>query len=203
MGVGALSFSPAVFLDRDGVINRNVVNPSTGQWESPLTVDELSLLPRVPAALRLLREAGFLLILVSNQPNFAKGKSSLEELDAIHQKLLEMLRREGVAFTACYYCLHHPNGIRAEYSVPCCCRKPSPYFLFRARDEFEVDIELSWMVGDRATDIECGHAAGVRTIQILNPEESMSVAAKKIVPTFQVNDLFSAASIIVHSTIAE
>ena len=156
----------AVFLDRDGVINRNVLNPATGEYESPLTVAEFALIPGAREALLRLQEAGFLLFLVSNQPNYAKGKSSLAELDAIDAALRRELAAIGVEFAAFYYCLHHPEGVVAGYSGACICRKPSPYFLLKAIREFGLDAAESWMVGDRTTDVLCGRAAGVRTIYI-------------------------------------
>lgn len=156
----------AVFLDRDGVINRNVFNPATGQFEAPLTVKDFALLPGVCEALLRLQNAGFLLFLVSNQPNVAKRKSRLEELRAIDEKLRRAVKASEVEFAAHYYCLHHPEGETAEYSGPCACRKPSPYFLLRASREFGLDLRQSWMVGDRATDIMCGRRAGARTILI-------------------------------------
>jgi D-glycero-D-manno-heptose 1,7-bisphosphate phosphatase len=156
----------AVFLDRDGVINLNVLNPATGEYEAPLTGAEFALIPGVREALLRLQEAGFLLFLVSNQPNYAKGKSSLAELDAIDAKLKRELAAMGVEFSAFYYCLHHPEGMVAGYSGACICRKPSPYFLLKAIREFGLDAAESWMVGDRTTDILCGRAAGVQTIYI-------------------------------------
>jgi D-glycero-D-manno-heptose 1,7-bisphosphate phosphatase len=154
----------AAFLDRDGVLNRNIWNPVTGACESPLIPEQLELLPRVIPALCQLREAGYLLFLVSNQPNYAKGKASMETLDAIHGRLEAELAIAGISFAACYYCFHHP-----AITGSCLCRKPSPYFLFAARDIFDVDLTQSWMVGDRASDIECGRAAGVRTVAIGSP----------------------------------
>lgn len=156
----------AVFLDRDGVINRNVLNPTTGEYEAPLTVADFALIPGVRTALQRLHSAGFLLFLVSNQPNYAKGKSTLEELAAIDAALQHELDAIPVKFTARYYCLHHPEGSVPGYSGPCVCRKPSPHFLFRAAHEFSVNLAESWMVGDRITDVLCGKSAGTRTIMI-------------------------------------
>jgi D-glycero-D-manno-heptose 1,7-bisphosphate phosphatase len=151
----------AVFLDRDGVLNRNIWNPATGKYESPLTPEDFELLPDVIPALQLLRDAGYLLFLVSNQPNHAKGKAGMDTLDAIHRRLETALTAAEISFAAFYYCYHHP-----EFTGECVCRKPSPYFLFEARDAFGLSLAASWMVGDRASDIECGRAAGSRTIEI-------------------------------------
>src|SRR5580658_7313224 len=160
----------AVFLDRDGVINRNVWNPATLEYESPLTADAFELLPGVLSALAELRRAGYLIFLVSNQPNYAKQKVSMEILDAIHQKLIAATARAGIAWAACYYCFHHPEGFIQGYSGACVCRKPSPYFLFWARRDFGLELSLSWMIGDRESDVQCGRAAGTRTILIADGE---------------------------------
>jgi D-glycero-D-manno-heptose 1,7-bisphosphate phosphatase len=164
MGIGDLNTRRAVFLDRDGVINRNVFNPGT--FESPHDPRDLVVVPGAAASLQRLRDANFLLCLVSNQPDHALGKADLATLAAIHRQLETTLGTDGIAFDAVYYCYHHPRGITPGYSGPCECRKPSPYFLFTARSAFNIDLTHSWMVGDRATDIACGQAAGVKTIRV-------------------------------------
>jgi D-glycero-D-manno-heptose 1,7-bisphosphate phosphatase len=156
----------AVFLDRDGVINRNVLNPATGELESPLAACDFEFIPGALHAMRELSSAGFLLFLVSNQPNFAKGKSTLEQLASIHDKFLAGITLAGIEFAQFYYCLHHPDGIVSGYSCDCECRKPSPYFLLKADSQFNLDLSGSWMIGDRPTDVACGRAAGAGTIFI-------------------------------------
>ena len=183
----------AVFLDRDGVINRNVYNPATGEFESPLTVADFALIPGALNAMRALRSAGFCLFLVSNQPNLAKGKSTLEQLSAIHQKFLSGLAEAAVGFAEFYYCFHHPNGVVSGYSRHCECRKPSPHFLLTASSQFDVDLRRSWMVGDRQTDIECGGAAGTRTILI---QSARPHAGEGTRPDAVAPDLRTAAQLI-------
>jgi D-glycero-D-manno-heptose 1,7-bisphosphate phosphatase len=200
MGVGALNKRAAVFLDRDGVINRNVLNPSTGTWESPLTVEGFEMMPNALVALRALRKAGFLLFVVSNQPNYAKAKATLQTLEGIHKHFLNILSKEQIEFAAFYYCLHHPQGVVPEYSGPCRCRKPSPFFLLQARDVFCLDMKQSWMLGDRDSDIECGLAAGVRTIRVFNIDEGNRAASGESHAEFQVNDLEEAVTIILDAT---
>lgn len=156
----------AVFLDRDGVLNSLVLNPGTGRLESPLSREQFRLIDGVAPALFRLQSAGYALVLVSNQPNFALGKSSLETLSQIHQELVAELLYAGVHFTRYCYCLHHPKGVTPGYSGLCICRKPSPWFLLRARDDLGVSLAQSWMIGDQPTDVQCGRAAGVRTIRI-------------------------------------
>ncbi|MGH9587288.1 MAG: D-glycero-alpha-D-manno-heptose-1,7-bisphosphate 7-phosphatase [Acidobacteriaceae bacterium] len=180
---------PAVFLDRDGVINRNVFNPATGSYEAPLTAAGFALAPGAVQALHNLQSAGYLLFVVSNQPNYSKGKASLEDLASIDQKMRRELDASGVVLNGVYYCLHHPLGIVPEYSGPCGCRKPSPYFLLRAIRQFRLDPSRSWMIGDRETDILCGHAAGVRTIYISETSRNPNA-------NFMAPDLLDAATLI-------
>ncbi|AXC11796.1 D-glycero-D-manno-heptose 1,7-bisphosphate phosphatase [Acidisarcina polymorpha] len=193
-----MSQRSAIFLDRDGVINRNVLDPLTHEYGAPLRAKDFELLPGVLPALATLQQAGFRLFLVSNQPNYAKGKSSLEELAAIHQCLASELGFAGIMFTEFYYCYHHPAGIEAGYSGHCDCRKPSPYFLLQAKVKFDLALEECWMVGDRESDIECGQAAGVRTIRVA---EDLSAAGESnlIAADYQARSLADAVQIILTS----
>ncbi len=151
----------AVFLDRDGVLNRNVFYSDTGCYESPRNAAELQVYPGVLPALRKLRGAEFRLILVSNQPNAAKGKCTRDELHAIHGRLSAELNAGGISLDAAFYCYHHP-----DHTGPCVCRKPHPYFLYRAAGAFHLDLRSCWMIGDRLSDIACGRRAGTSTIWV-------------------------------------
>lgn len=183
MGANRAAPRPAVFLDRDGVINRNVFNPATGSHEAPLTAADFVLVPGATQALHQLQAAGFLLFIVSNQPNYAKGKSTLKDLAAIDTRMRRELTSSGITLSAIYYCLHHPNGIIPEYTGPCACRKPSPYFLLCAIRQFHLAPGRSWMIGDRETDILCGHAAGVRTILVSAEPASLYSNTNFAIPT--------------------
>jgi D-glycero-D-manno-heptose 1,7-bisphosphate phosphatase len=156
----------AVFLDRDGVINCNVFNPMTGSFESPHRPQDFRFRPRTLQALRHLRAAGIPYFLVSNQPSYAKGKTSMAALNAIAERCDALLASKGLGFQESFYCFHHPDGLVPDMSGPCPCRKPSPYFLRLAAERYRIDLSISWMVGDRDTDVLCGQAAGTRTILI-------------------------------------
>jgi D-glycero-D-manno-heptose 1,7-bisphosphate phosphatase len=188
--------SRAVFLDRDGVINRNVLDPLSGEWGAPLRGEDFELAPGAIEGMRSLQDAGFLLFLISNQPNYAKGKSSLEELAEVHRRLTAELAAAGITFAEFYYCYHHPRGIVEGYSGPCECRKPSPYFVVEASRKFGLELRESWIAGDRATDIECGRAAGLRTIRVAEDHPSRRNPAE-IEADFEARDLKDAAAIIV------
>ena len=161
---------PAAFLDRDGVLNELVPDPVSGAPESPLQVEDVRLLPGAAAAARAAgASAGIALVCVSNQPAAAKGKVSVEQLHAVHERVLELLAREGVRLDASRLCLHHPEGVVPELSGPCACRKPAPGMLLDAAAALGLDLGASWMVGDTDADVAAGRAAGCRTVLIEYP----------------------------------
>ena len=179
----------AVFLDRDGVINANVFYADTVEVEAPRKAEDFTILPGALEAMTRLQAAGFLLFLVSNQPNQAKRKATRADHDAIQAKLTAALDGAGIKVEEFFYCFHHPKGIEPSLSGACDCRKPSPFFLNQARDTHNLDMMQSWMVGDRDTDIQCGKAAGVRTIFI-------SEGAKEMGANHATTSLAEAAGII-------
>jgi D-glycero-D-manno-heptose 1,7-bisphosphate phosphatase len=197
MGIGNL-MRAAVFLDRDGVLNALVMNPATGRAESPLTPHDVQVPDGVLPALFRLQAAGYPLILVSNQPNYALGKSTLESLGEIHNRLVTELLHAGIHFTRFCYCLHHPKGVLAGFSGLCVCRKPSPWFLLRARDDLDLSLADSWMIGDQPTDIQCGRAAGTHTIR-LGSDSGLSGHRNGCSPDYAVGSLAQAADVILGS----
>ena len=144
----------AVFLDRDGVINRALERDRKPY--PPQSLAEFEILPEVPAACARLKAAGFLLVLVTNQPDVGRGTLPKETVKTIHAEMCRRLPIDRVE--VCY----HPGQGASE----CDCRKPKPGMLVRAAHALKVDLAQSWMVGDRWRDIDCGHAAGCRTIFI-------------------------------------
>jgi D-glycero-D-manno-heptose 1,7-bisphosphate phosphatase len=139
----------AVFLDRDGVINRAVVRD--GKPHPPDSIEELEVLPGVPDALLKLRGAGFRLIVVTNQPDVARGTQTREVVEAMHVRLMSELPVDDVVT-----CYHDGDG--------CDCRKPKPGALLDAAHRHGVELEQSFMVGDRWRDIEAGQRAGCRCL---------------------------------------
>jgi len=149
----------ALFLDRDGVLNDLVFYESSGEWESPRRASDLKMMDDVTEPLRRAAEAGWLLFIVTNQPSYAKGKTSLEDLREVHGRVVASL---GVPITRSYQCFHHPDE-------RCVCRKPSAYFLREAQQQFDIDLGQSWMIGDQDSDLACGRAAGCRVALIEHP----------------------------------
>ncbi|MFI5004196.1 MAG: D-glycero-alpha-D-manno-heptose-1,7-bisphosphate 7-phosphatase [Solirubrobacterales bacterium] len=164
-----MSGSAAVFLDRDGVLNELVPDPRSGAPESPLAVADVRLLPGAAAAAARLARAGFVLACVSNQPAAAKGLVSVEELLAVHRRVIELLAGEGVELASTRLCLHHPQGVVPGLAGPCSCRKPAPGMLLDIAAALGVDLCASWMVGDTDADVAAGRAAGCGTVLVEHP----------------------------------
>ena len=184
----------AVFLDRDGVLDELILNPATGDYEPPHRIEDMKLFPYVIECLRKIQNAGYDLFLVSNQPDYAKGKTTLEALEKVHKKFDQLLTSQGIYFREYYYCYHHPQGIINEYSSECVCRKPKTFFLFKAEEDYNIELGNSWMIGDRDTDIQCGKVAGTKTILI---EEPLSWKKRgKSQPDYRAQNLTEAVDII-------
>jgi D-glycero-D-manno-heptose 1,7-bisphosphate phosphatase len=162
----------AVFLDRDGVINELVLDPRSGTAESPYDPADVRLMEGVPAALRRLREAGYALVSVSNQPAAAKEITSLESLEAVHRRVVEALAADGVSLDSWRYCHHHPDATEPSLRALCACRKPEPGMIIEAAEQLGLDLARSWVVGDADRDIEAGRAAGCRTVLVENPRSA-------------------------------
>lgn len=140
---------PAVFLDRDGVINRALIRD--GAPHPPASLRDLEILPYVPEALSALKARGYSLVVVTNQPDVARGTSSRELVDNIHERLKSTLDLDAI-----FTCFH-------DNADACDCRKPKPGLLYRAAHDLSIDLPSSFMVGDRRRDVEAGKRAGCRT----------------------------------------
>jgi D-glycero-D-manno-heptose 1,7-bisphosphate phosphatase len=184
----------AVFLDRDGVLVSLVYHPASGQYEPPHAVTEFSLCPGVVPALCRLRAAGYALILVSNQPDYAKGKATREALDAVHRAFIAAVSESGVDFAACYYCYHHPAAVVPALRQACRCRKPGTLFVEEAHRKFDLVLPQSWFIGDSDVDIQCGRRSGMQTIMIENPHSAQRRPGERA--DVHVADLSAAAAVV-------
>ncbi|MHC1698554.1 MAG: D-glycero-beta-D-manno-heptose 1,7-bisphosphate 7-phosphatase [Geobacteraceae bacterium] len=183
-----LRLHKAVFLDRDGVIN-----VEKGYLHR---IEDFEFLPGVPQALRLLKEAGFLLVVVTNQSGVARGFYSLETVHEIHRHLQKELAVAGVALDGFYICPHHPEHGAADSAGECDCRKPLPGMIERAISDFRIDPARSFLVGDKLSDIDAGRAAGCRTLLV---RTGYGAKAAEAVPDDVpiVDDLPAAARLII------
>ncbi len=149
---------PAIFLDRDGTISKEV-----NLLSNP---DQLELIEGAAEAIRLINESDYLAVIVTNQPVIARNLCSIEELEYIHAKLETMLGSKGAYINAIYYCPHHPDkgypGERPEYKLDCECRKPKAGMLLKASKDWNIDLRRSYMVGDTERDVMAGHNAGCK-----------------------------------------
>lgn len=148
----------AIFLDRDGVINRHI-----GFLRH---IDDFELIEGVSDAIRLINQSGYLAVVVTNQPVIARGEVTWDELHEIHRKMETLLGKDGAYIDGLYICPHHPDkgfeGERPEYKFDCDCRKPKPGLLLKAALDFNIDLSQSYMIGDNSTDVEAGQSAGCK-----------------------------------------
>lgn len=149
---------PAVFLDRDGTINqeRNYLH----------RIEEFELIPGVPQALKKLQEAGFLLVVVSNQSGVARGYFSLQDVARLNEHMSRQLAQYGVVIDAIYICPHHPTAGIGEFLQDCNCRKGKPGLLLQAAQDLNIDLQRSYMIGDKLSDIEAGAAASCPSLLV-------------------------------------
>jgi len=169
---------PALFLDRDGILNEMVYDENHGLLDSPRRPEQVRLVPGAAFLIRAAQTAGMPAVVVTNQPGIAKGTLTLENLAAVNRRLADLLGAEGASWDALYFCPHHPRGAGHSnpYVCDCDCRKPGPGMLLRAARELRIDLHNSWMVGDGLTDVQAGRAAGCHTMLVANMKSELVAA---------------------------
>jgi D-glycero-D-manno-heptose 1,7-bisphosphate phosphatase len=190
----------AVFLDRDGVLIHDV--------HLLTRCDQVELYACAAQAIHDLHGAGFIVVVVTNQTVVARGLASEQEVKQVHAWIQELLHKvEGAQVDRFYFCPHHPNASLPAYRMECSCRKPSPGMLHRAACDLSIDLQSSWMVGDRISDIIAGSRAGCRTILVETgkhtdpPIESKDLDVTGISADFCCADLIAAVKMILGGTI--
>jgi D,D-heptose 1,7-bisphosphate phosphatase len=185
---------PAVFLDRDGTLCVEKGHLRTSE--------DLELLPGVGATLRALRQAGYRLVVLTNQPVIARGEATEREVAAIHRRLEWELGKEGAYLDAIYICPHHPDrgfpGERAELKIPCECRKPGTKLFEQACHDLGIDAANSWMIGDQSRDIEMARRAGLQSVLVQTGAAGRD-GQFSASPDHIAEDLVAAAAVIVQS----
>ena len=161
-GKNLVNKQKAVFIDRDGTINKYV---------GFLTdIEDFELIDGVTDAVKKINSSGYLAIVVTNQPVVARGEVSFSELDRIHNKMETELGLRGAYLDAIYYCPHHPHrgydGEVTELKIECDCRKPKPGMLFKAENDFNINLNQSYMIGDGENDVKAGLDAGCKSILV-------------------------------------
>jgi D,D-heptose 1,7-bisphosphate phosphatase len=191
IGAGDVRSRAAVFLDRDGTLNA-----AKGHIRS---AGELEILPGVPESLRLLREAGYLLVLLTNQPVIARGEATEADVAAVHRRLESEIGKHGAYLDRIYVCPHHPDsgfpGERVELKIACNCRKPATGLFEQATRDLNIDAGASWMIGDHPRDIEMARRAGLRSILLCTPGGEPGTAVSSA-PDYEASTFEEAARMV-------
>ncbi len=184
-----MSLFPAVFLDRDGTINEEV-----GYLNH---ISRLKILPGVPQAIKKLKEAGFKVFIVTNQSGPARGYFPESLVEEIHREIQRRLQREGAQIDDFFVCLHHPNE-------NCACRKPKTGLVEKALSQYPIDLQKSYVIGDRLLDIELALNVGIKGILVLTGygmgEAQYLLPQKAYKPYYIAKDLLSAVDFILRDS---
>ena len=185
---------PAVFLDRDGTINEQMgyINHSS----------RFVLLPGAARGIRLLNEAGFLALVVSNQSGVARGYFPIELVHEVHERMRRALGAAGAEVDGVFFCPHHPAGEVPEYAVECTCRKPKPGLIHQAESRFRIDMTRSYVIGDRVSDLELAAECGLKGILVETGygrgDRQYVLPGKRVQPAHVARDLEAAVRWILH-----
>lgn len=171
-----MSEKKALFIDRDGVINR-MVRYAYG-WDSPQRIEDVKLVNGIEKIIGWANDQKIPVIEITNQPGVAKGKLEQDESEAIQRRVEVLLKRKRAQIDGVYICPHHPEGVVPELSVVCDCRKPKPGLLLKAAKDLGIDLEKSIFLGDNETDALAGKAAGCKTILYLHHENEPEKVAR-------------------------
>ncbi len=191
----------AIFLDRDGVVNK-LVYLEDGRIDTPFLPKQFELLPNVGLAIKNMRKLGYSIIIASNQPNVGRRLITLRTFELIRKKMFAALARYGTTIDADYYCFHSSDAAIPAYKKICDCRKPKPGLLKRAAQDLNIDLRQSYMVGDGFADIEAGKKAGCKTILLSHYSSLLSklIERKKVYPDWIEENILDVVKIISKDT---
>lgn len=167
---------PAIFLDRDGVVNKDI-----GYFTDPT---ELIIPSSSINGLRRLYKAGFKLIIITNQSGIARGLMTEKDVRFLHNIIFTILKKYQIILTGIIYCPHHPTDGTGEYTKECECRKPSPGMIIEAAQKFNIDLKKSYLVGDRFSDIQAGINAGLKSSILIKSKHKILDHEKKCASTY-------------------
>jgi D-glycero-D-manno-heptose 1,7-bisphosphate phosphatase len=178
----------AVFLDRDGTINI--------EKEYLCRVEDFEFIPGAPEAIKKLKDAGFLVIVVTNQSGVARGYFGIDDVHDLHDHMQRELTAFGTSIDAFYLCPHHPEEGKGVYRCECECRKGAPGLLLQASADYAIDLESSYMIGDKLTDVEAGERAGCTPIMVMTGYGNEGVRRLDVGRARVCDDLSVAAELI-------
>ena len=182
----------AIFLEKDGSLVEDLPHDVKMHFEPR----RIRLGSGAGPALRLLARLDYRFFVVSHQPGIAQGRLRDSAMEAVGDRLTDLLFRENLTLDGFYYCPHDPLGTVAPYAVECHCRKPQPGLLLKASFEHTIDLRASWVIGDVLHDVEAGNRAGCRTVLLDNGKESEWRLGPRRIPTRMASDLYAAAVLI-------
>lgn len=164
---------PAAFLDRDGVLN--IDHGYTHR------IDQLEWVEGAQQSVRMLNDAGVLVIVVTNQAGVARGLYGEDKVRAFHAHMQDVLRQQGAHIDAFYYCPHHPEGVIAQFAIKCACRKPGTGMLAQAANDWPIDLNRSFLIGDKASDLEAAAAFDIPGLKFDHARDSLiEIVGKQI-----------------------
>ena len=178
----------AVFLDRDGTINV--------EKDYLYKIEAFEFIPGAQEAIKRLKEAGFVVIVVSNQSGVSRGYFDEDAVNRLHQHIQSELTAYGTSIDAFYFCPHHPDKGLGDYKVDCNCRKGKPGMLLQAAREHDIDLQNSFMVGDKLADIEAGERAGCKSILVLTGYGEATALTPEAASVVKCQDLGCASTLI-------
>ncbi len=185
-----------VFIDRDGTIN--IDHGYVG------SIERFELFEPTIAGLKKLSDAGFRIVVVTNQSGVARGYFTEEDVENVNQYMIDMLKQHGIEIEAVLYCPHHEKGTIAEYTIKCNCRKPELGLFNIASEKYRIDKKSSFMIGDKLSDIHWGRKAGLTSILVRTGEGNKTFInmdhSDPLKPHFVVNNILSAAKLILKQT---
>ena len=185
----------AVFLDRDGTIN---VEKSYLH-----KIEDFEFIPGAPEAIKRLKDAGFLVIVVSNQSGIGRGYFDEQAVDKLHRYIQSELAKHSTSIDAFYFCPHHPEQGVGDYKVDCDCRKGNPGMLLQAAKERDIVLQQSFMIGDKLADIEAGERAGCQSILVLTGYGQSVLSKAEVFTVDKCLDLYCAATMILEKVAGE
>lgn len=175
----------AVFLDRDGVITEDPPHYAH-------RLDQLRIIPGSARAIQMLNSRNFCIIVISNQSGVARGYYQEKDVKIFNDGMEALLREEGAHVDAVYYCPHHPEAIVERYRIACSCRKPKPGMIQEAAKKYSIDLDKSYVIGDKWSDVEAGRATGCKTVLVLTGHGKDEFESKKGTADFIAKDLLGA-----------
>lgn len=185
----------AVFLDKDGTLIEDL----------PYNVDPAKIVLQrdTMEGLQQLKAAGYLLVVITNQPGVARGYYTEEQLEQVKIRLNALMQPAGIGLDGFFYCPHHPAGTVSAYAIACSCRKPLPGLFLEAAAELDIDLGCSWMIGDILHDVEAGHRAGCRSVLIDNGNETEWQGGRGRTPDLIARSINEAAKYIAAAKMIE